>query len=66
MVDDIEPVAYIFTLTVDGEGLAVTDVVDEQRDQFFRELVWTIVVGAVGHDGGHSVCVVVGAHEMVR
>ena len=43
----------------------MTDVVDEQRYQFLRELVWAVVVGAVGHDGGQAVGVVEGAYEVV-
>ena len=41
-------------------------VVDEERYQLLWELVGTVVVGAVGHDGGHPVGVMVGAYEVVR
>jgi len=44
----------------------MTDVVDEQRNQLLRELVWTIVVRAVGHDGRHTVCIVESTDEVVR
>ena len=43
----------------------MTDVVDEQRNKFLRELIGTVVVRAVGHDGGHTVGVMVGTDKVV-
>ena len=60
-----KPVADILTLSIDRKRLAVADIVDEKRDQFFRELVGTIIIGAVGDDRRHSVCVMVSKHEVV-
>lgn len=51
MIFYIQPVTYIFAFTIYRQRFAVTDVVDEQRDQFFRELVRTVVVGTVGYNG---------------
>ena len=65
VVDHVEPVAHVLPFAVDGQGLAVADVVDEEGNQFFRELVGAVVVRAVGHQGGHAVGVVVGAHKVV-
>ena len=65
MVFHIEPVADVLAFSIDRKGLAVADVVDEQRYQFFGKLVGTVVVRAVRHDGRHSVGVVEGADEMV-
>ena len=61
----VQPVAYVQTLAVYRQRLAMTDVVDEERDELLRELVRAIVVGAVGHDGRHSVCVVESAYKVV-
>ena len=38
---------------------------DDQRDQFFREVVGTVVVGAVGGQNRQAVGVVVGAHKVI-
>ena len=38
---------------------------DEQWNQLLRELIWTIVVRAVGHDGWHTVCIVESTNEVV-
>ena len=65
VVDHIEPVAHVLSLAVDRQRLAVTDVVDEQRNKFLRELIGTVVVRAVGHDGGHTVGVMVGTDKVV-
>ena len=43
----------------------MTDVVDEERNQLFRELVRTVVVGTVRHDSRHAVCVVESPYEVV-
>ena len=65
MVDDVKPVAHVFPFAVDRKGLAVADIVDEQRNQLFRELVGTVVVGTVGYDGRHAVGVVESTDEVV-
>ena len=61
----IQPVAHVLTLTIYRQWLAMTDIVDEQRNQLLWELVWTIVVRAVGHDGRHTVCIVESTDEGV-
>lgn len=38
VVFDVEPVADILALAIDRQRPAVADVVDEQRDQAFREI----------------------------
>ena len=39
-----EPVAHVFTFAIYGQWLAMANVVDEEWNQFLRELVRTIVV----------------------
>ena len=65
MILDIQPVTHVLALAIDREGFAVADVVDEQRYQLLWELIRTIVVRAVGHDGRHAVGIVEGTDEMV-
>ena len=60
-----QPVAHVLALAIYWQRFAVADVVDEQRNQLLRELIWTIVVRAVGHHHRHSVGVVECAHEVV-
>ena len=51
MVFDEEPVADVLSLAVDGQGLALADVVDEEGDELLGELVRAVVIRAVRHDG---------------
>ena len=65
VVLDVEPIADVLAFAVDGQRLAVADVVDEQRNQLLRELIGAVVVRAVGHQRRHAVRVVIGPHEVV-
>ncbi len=65
VVHHIKPISHVFSLTVNGEGFAVPNVVDEEGDQFLRELVGAVVIGAVGNEGGHAVSVMISAHKVV-
>ena len=60
-----QPVAHVLALAIYGQWLAVADVVDEQRYQLLRKLIGSIVVGAVGHDGRHTVGVVECPYKVV-
>lgn len=65
MVHHIQPVAHILPLAIDRQWLAVADVVDEERDQLLGKLVGTVIVGAVRHDGRHTIRVVESPHKVV-
>ena len=60
-----EPVTHVLALAVNRQRLLVTDVVDEERDELFGELVRTVVVRAVRHDGRHAVGIVERTHKVV-
>ena len=66
VVLDEQPVTYVLTLAVHRKGFAMTNIIDEQRNEFLRELVRTIVVRAVRHDGRHAVGIMEGTYEMIR
>ena len=53
MVFDKQPIADVLPFAVDGQRLALNRIADDQRDKLFRELVGTIVVGAVGRHYRH-------------
>ena len=65
MVFHVEPVADILAFAIDRKRFAVADIVDEERNELFGELVRTVVVRAVRYDGRHSVGVVEGTDEVV-
>ena len=41
---NVEPIAHVLSFAVDGQRLAMSYVVDEQRYQLFGEVIGTIVV----------------------
>ena len=65
VVFDIEPIAHILALAIDGQGFALADIVDKERYELLGGLVRAVVVRAVGNDCGQSIGVVVGTHEVV-
>ena len=65
MIDDVEPIANVFALTIYRKGFALADIIDEKGYQFFGKLVGTVVVAAVGNIDGQTIGIVKRAHEMV-
>ena len=65
VVDDIEPVTHILALSIDGQRLTMTDIVDEEGDQLLWELIGTIVIRAVGHQCRHPIGIVVRTDKVV-
>jgi hypothetical protein len=63
---DIKPVAHVRALAVDRQLQPFERVDDHQRDELFGEMIWAVIVRAVGHDHRQPVGVVPGAHQMVR
>jgi len=61
----VEPVAHLQAVAVDGQRRAGQRLDDEQRNQFFGEVVGTVVVGAVGGEHRQAVAVVPGAHQVI-
>jgi hypothetical protein len=62
---NVKPVAHVHAVAVDRQRFAASGVEDHQRNELFRELVGTVVVGAVGGQHRQAVGVVIGAHQMV-
>ena len=65
MILDKQPVTDILTLAIDRQRLAMADVIDKQRNQFLWELIRAVVIGAVCHDDGHSISIMVGTDKMI-
>ena len=65
VVGHVKPVANLTAVAVNWQGLALEAVQDHQRYQFFRKLIRTIVVGAVGRERWQAIGVVVGPHEVI-
>ena len=65
MILYIQPVAHILTLTIHRQWLAMTDIIDEQRNPLLRELIRTIIIGAVCHNGRHTISIMKSPHKMI-
>ncbi len=44
VVVHVQPVPHLLPVPVDRQRFAAQGIQDHQRDQFFRELVWTIII----------------------
>ncbi len=65
MILDIQPVTDLLPVAIYRQRFTRQGVKDSQRDQFLREVIRTIVVGAVGHHHRQTVGAVPGANQMV-
>ena len=65
VVFDKQPVADLHSVAVHGQRFAVERVQNHQWNEFFREMVWTVVVRAVSYDGGQTISSQPCAHEVV-
>ena len=44
----IEPIADLLAIAVDGKWFAGEGIVDDQRDEFFREMIGAVIIRAIG------------------
>ncbi|KFB66919.1 MAG: hypothetical protein CAPSK01_003858 [Candidatus Accumulibacter vicinus] len=65
VVLDVEPVANLLAVAIDGQGLAGEGIDDDQWDQLLGEVVGAVVVRAVGGEHWQAIGVMVGAHQVV-
>ena len=65
VVFDVKPVTHIESLTIDGQFLAVQNIIDDQRNELLGEMVRTIVVGASCDAHRHVISVAVSLYEEV-
>ena len=65
VVDHIKPVARIFSVAIDGKRFSVQDIVNAERNQLFRKMVWTVIIGTVRDNKRHSVSVSISANQMI-
>ena len=60
-----QPIAYIFSFAIDRQRLVVLDVMDTKRDQLFRKMVGSIVVGTVRNHRFHFVRISISTHKVI-
>src|SRR5690606_4777030 len=65
VVYDIQPIAGIFSVAVYGKWFFVQNIMNTKRNQFFRKMIWSVIIGAIGNDERHSVRISVSSHQMI-
>src|ERR1700722_2182790 len=66
MILDMQPVADVEAVAIDGQWLPGQQLADHHGDEFFGELTRPVIVGAVADSSLQSKSVVVSAHQMIR
>ena len=62
----IEPVAYVAAITIYRQRQAPENIGQAQGDQFFREVVGPVIIGAVTGGDLQAIGMVIGPHQMIR
>src|SRR6185437_14071289 len=65
VVADVQPVADVAAIAIDGQCPPVQQVHDHQGDQLLREMEWTVVVGAVAGRDLEAIGMVVRSDQMI-
>src|SRR5258708_3601010 len=66
VVRNVEPVTNVLAIAVDRQRFSGESEANDKRDQFFRELIRAVIVGAIGGERRQSVGAVIGAHQLIR
>ena len=66
VVPHIEPVAYLLSVAVDGNGVPLKRFLNHQGNQLFGKLVGPVVIGAIGGQRWKTVSPMIGPYQMVR
>ncbi|SYJ11597.1 Uncharacterised protein [Klebsiella pneumoniae] len=61
----IEPVTNLFAVAIHRQRFTRQRIENGQRDQFFREVIRAIVIGAVGHHDRQTVGTVPGTNQVI-
>src|SRR5258708_46738 len=66
VVRNIEPVTNVLAVAVDRQRFSGESAANDKRDQFLRELIRAVIVGAIGGEDRQSIGAVIGSHKMIR
>ena len=65
MIFDVEPIADLLAVAVNGERFSLQGIEHDQRDELFRKLIGAIIVRTIGGYHRHPVCVEIGPNEEI-
>ena len=66
MILHIEPIAHIFSVAVHRQRLVRQSIGNHQRNQFFRELIRSVIVAAARNRHRKAVCPIIRADQEIR
>src|ERR1700740_2468219 len=66
IVFHVQPVALLFAVTVDRKRFVIERICDHQRQEFFGELVWAVIVRRARDQSGKFVGAHIGENQKVR
>ena len=66
MVFYVQPIAYITTVTIYRKFLSFKNILDNQRNQFFREMIRTIVIRTTSDSNRHFIRIMVSHYHHIR
>ena len=65
MILNKQPITHILSFSVNRQRLTMTDIIDKQRNKLLRELIRTIVIGAIRHNRRHAVRIMECTYKMI-
>ena len=65
MIANVQPIANVLSIPVDGQRFAQQDVDTHQGNEFFGEVVGPVVIRAIGDQGGDVISMEVGTGEVI-
>ena len=57
MIFHIQPVSYILSVTIHRQGFSFQDILYNKRNQFFRKMIRTIIIGTTGNAYRHFISI---------
>ena len=65
MILNVEPVTDLVSFAVNRQRFAFKGIEDDKRDELFWEMVWPVIVGAVGYQCRETVGTLPCAYKVV-
>jgi hypothetical protein len=62
---NIQPISDLPAIAIDRERFTCESIQNHQRDKFFRELVRTVIIRAIGYGDGQVIGMVIGSHQVI-
>jgi len=65
MVFHVKPVPDVLSLAIDRKRFVVTNIIDEERYQFFGKLIGSVIVGTIGNNDWQAIGVMISPYKVI-